>query len=871
VRRAILILVGTLLLVMLAAGAAYLYARQSLPMIDGTISVAGPSAPIDIVRDADAVPHVFATTKIDGLFGLGYVHAQDRLWQMEFQRRIGFGRLAEVLGEAALPQDRFLRTVGFGRAARAAWDRQPQRTRQEVEAYVAGVNAFLSTHHGRALPPEFTLLGFAPEPWTGPDVVVWQKMMAWDLSVNYSLELLRHDIVGAVGTEGLADLMPPYAEEGLSILGTAAGWPVEQGRASRVETPGHVFRDFVRSWPSRIHGTGSTALSTGSASSRSIVPALPSLVAALRHGPPAVTDFLFEGSRIEAIGSNNWVVDGSLTASGKPMLANDPHLGARAPSLWYLAHVSAGEYDAIGATIPGTPAIVLGRNRFVAWGATNVAADVQDLYLEHIDATGRFAEFRGRQEPLQITAETILVKGRSPVRIEVRVSRHGPLVSDAINAMNQASPAKRAAPPLEPMAFRWTALDADDTTITAMMRISEAHTWTAFTEACRDFVVPSQNFVYADVDGHIGYLAPGRIPIRKSGDGSQPAAGWTGESEWTGWIPFEELPRAFDPPSHLIVTANQRPTLAGDPHLLGVEWPESYRAQRILERLQQKTKLTPDDFASIQSDTQSMHAREVLPILLEHAQPYDTADAEAIRLLRRWNYDARGDSAAAALFEAWFLHLAPTMVGDDLGPLITESYEGRFSYVTRFVLRTLTRAPSAAPRQDQGESGPPESARNWCDDRRTAPIETCDDAVSKALDDAVKDLTRRIGGDMVRWRWDAVHHAMFPHSPFDNVALLRPLFSRSIASAGDWSTVDVGAVAADHRYEQRSVASYREIVDLSPENDSRFADALGQSGHPLSRHYDDFLQGWRAVTHRPMRMDRREIERDAIGRLRLTP
>jgi penicillin G amidase len=855
------------ILAIVAGVAAYFYARRSLPDLVGAIQLDGISAPVEIVRDKDAVPHVFASTKLDGLYGLGYVHAQDRLWQMEFQRRLGFGRLSEIFGSATLPQDRFLRTVGFGRAAREAWARIPSPTKAQVEAYVAGVNAFLATHRGSALPPEFALLRFEPEPWDGADVVVWQKMVAWDLSANYSLELLRHDILGRVGSERLAELMPPYANGGLNILGLSS--------AEATRTPGGLnTEDFQHRRPTL--GTTPAA--------RENVSWTGALSASLSEGPPSVRDLLLGGSVTESLGSNNWVVDGTLTATGLPLLANDPHLTARLPSIWYLAHVSAGDYDAIGATFPGTPAIILGRNRFVAWGATNVAADVEDLFLEKLDASGKFAEFQGTQEALQVIPEAIRVKGREPVKIDVRLSRHGPLVSDAINANNAASQtaARRALPPLEPLAFRWTALDPDDTTLVAMMRISEARDWTDFTAALRDFVVPAQNFVYADVAGHIGYCAPGRIPIRARGDGQLPVNGWTGESEWIGWVPFDQLPRVYDPPEHAIITANQRPMPPSYKHLLGVDWPESYRAQRIADLLRGKTRLTANDFSAIQADTVSLHARTMLPVLLEHVRPKGAADALAVRMLSQWNYDARGDSAPAAIFSAWFLHLAPALLTDQLGQLTTANYQGRFSFVTRFLLQTLSSpdsgssgiedAPSVGGRgvADRATSGTGQSHSDfWCDDSRTAEKETCELVVTKALNEAIDDLTRHLGNDMPRWRWDAVHRAKFPHQGLDRVLGL--LLSRSVPSAGDWSTIAVGTVSTDSPYDQLSVASYRQIVDLSPANDSRFIDAVGQAGHPQSRYYDNFLEDWRAAKHRPMRIERAEVERGAVGSLRLVP
>jgi penicillin amidase len=836
---------AVLLVAAMAAAGGYVYLRRSLPQVDGTEKVAGLSAPVEIIRDADAIPHIIAATKLDGLFGLGYAHAQDRLWQMEFQRRIGHGRLSEVLGAATLPQDRFLRTVGFGRAARTAWASMPEWAKQQVNAYVGGVNAFITTHHGSALPPEFTLLRFEPEPWTGEDVVVWVKMMAWDLSGNYSFELLRHDLIVAAGAERMNQLMPSYAEDGLSILPRLeeAGRAGKAGGSDRKSTY-LAHQAYLPYSPHMPYQPSSWSRAFTSAVS----------------GDPRVRDFL-TGAATEGLGSNNWVVDGTLTASGKPLLANDPHLGTRLPSTWYLAHVLAGDFEVIGGTFPGIPAVALGRNRSIAWGATNVAADVEDLFVEHLDAAGTHYEFRGAQEPITVIPETIVVKGGAAVVLNVRVTGHGPLISDAINANNAEAKTSPKPSAVEPLAFRWTALDADDGTLAAFLKVNDAHNWTEFTEALSGYVAPSQNFVFADTDGHIGYYAPGHIPIRASGDGSRPADGWNGEAEWTGWVPFDELPHTFDPPEHVIVTANHRPAPASYRYNLGLEWTEPYRAQRIVALLAGSTgpglpatpRFTPDDFARIQGDTLSLHAKELVPLLLTHSRAVDPRDQPAVDRLRQWNFDATTDSAATAIFQAWFLHLTPALVADELGPGPTELYQGKFSFVSRFLVTTL--ASNDSP---------------WCDDVKTQKRETCDDTVAAALRQGVEDLQRRMGGDMTRWRWDTVHLAVFPHA-LDSVAALRPILSRSIGIAGDWSTVNVGVTAADHLYESHMIPGYREIIDLSSANDSRFIDAVGQSGHPLSPHYDDFLNSWRTVRHRKMRTSREEIERGAIGHLRLTP
>jgi len=834
-RLAIKTLTGIALLVVLLCLVAYGYLRRSLPLVDGTLVVSGIGNAVEIIRDADSIPHVFASTRLDALYGLGYVHAQDRLWQMEFQRRIGHGRLSEIFGTATVPQDRFLRTVGFGRAASSAWERLTPESRRPIDAYVRGVNAFIESHHGR-FPPEFTLLRFEPQPWSGVDVLVWVKMMAWDLSANYSYELMRLDLMARVGPARTAELLPRYPDAGLSILSPEAARRIP---LSPPEPAGGSSKRPADATAGALQTSGSWSAA---------------LTRALSGGDGSVRGLLLGGTRADALGSNNWVVDGTLTASGKPLLANDPHLGTHVPSLWYLAHMSAGDFDVIGATLPGAPAVAIGRNRFIAWGETNVAADVEDLYREHLDPSGTSAEFRGAYEPLRTVRETIQVSGSSPVIVEVRVSRHGPLISDAINANNAASARDPKPASLEPLAFRWTALEEEDNTVGAFLGLNQAHNWAEFTAALRMFTVPSQNFVYADVDGHIGYYAPGRIPIRATGDGSIPAEGWTGEMEWTGWIPFDQLPHAYDPPDHFLITANQRPASPPYSHLITVDYPEPYRAQRLHELIGGRDNLTPDDFRAMQADRRSLHARTLLPVLLQHVRPEASADRQAVDLLRRWNFEAQGDSAAEAIFQAWFLRLAPAIAGDELGPLSLDSYDGRFSYITRFVVNTLT-----------DDNNP------WCDNVQTSTHETCADAVTAALHEGMAALTGKLGADLAGWRWDAVHRAVFPHQGLDAVRLLRPLLSRSVPSAGDWSTVNAAPVESDHPFEQREVPGYRQIIDLSPANDSRFLDAVGQSGHFLSRHYDDSLPDWQNVRHRRMRMDRTEIEKGAIGHLRLAP
>lgn len=852
--------VGLLVVLLLAGLGGYWYLRQSLPEYSGTVTVDGIFGDVDIVRDADAIPHIIASNRQDALFGLGYVHAQDRLWQMEFQRRIGHGRLSEVLGAAALPQDRFLRTVGFGRAARSAWQRLSVEARADINAYVAGVNAFISTHHGRQLPPEFTLLRYEPEPWSGEDVMVWVKMMAWDLSANYSSELFRRDLIAKVGSARAAQLLPGYADDWITTVGQSTGATGE--RETLAPSAGSVAPPPVSSSASAAVIDAGRPAVPGTRATADFTEWSTLALRALTVGDPEVADRLVNGARTEALGSNNWVVDGTLTASGKPLLANDPHLATHIPSLWYLAHMSAGAFDVSGATLPGTPAVAIGRNRHIAWGETNVAADVQDFYLEKLSADGRSAEYAGQTEPITVVREEIKVSGAPSVMVDVRITRHGPLVSDALNAMNAAAPGAEPRAELPPMAFRWTALDGDDTTIEAFFKLNQASNWDEFRESMRLFVTPSQNFVYADDQGHIGYFVPGRIPVRAQGDGLTPVPGWTGEHEWTGYIPFESLPQLYDPPSHMIVTANARPNAHTDPFLIALEYPDPYRAEQIAALLRAKKGLTPDDMRAIQADVYSRHAATLLPLLLAHVDAgaagvagvagVDEDVRRAVAMLKSWQFRADRDAAAPAIFEAWFLQLASAIAGDELGPRLLDGYKGRYSSITRFVTRTLATNDAM-----------------WCDNHNTPAAESCQAVVTQALRDAVQALKPRLGADLAKWQWGAIHQAVFPHQGLDAVRQLRPLLNRSIANGGDWSTVNVGSVDADHWYEQRAIPGFREILDLSPANDSRFQDAVGMSGHFLSPHYDDFIAPWQQVEHKKMRMERADIDAGAVGTVKL--
>ena len=760
--------IGLLLVVLIAS---------TFPKESGRVRVAGLSAPVTIETDANGVPTIRAGSAADALFGLGYVHARDRLWQIEYQRRIGAGRLAEILGPRLVETDRFLRTVGFRRAALAAWEGLSAETRASVEAYVRGLNAYLATSSAR--PVELRILRCRAEPFDPVDGIVWGKLMAWDLAGNARNEIRRSRLLRAVGRGRAAELLPPTPKT-TTILEDAE-WrgplPLPAGREE-----------------GRGAGTTSAALPS-------------SLLARLDRS------FALAGARDpddSALGSNSWVLAGSRTLSGRPILANDPHLGLRAPSVWYLARLIAPGYSVAGATLPGLPGVVIGRNARIAWALTSLEPDVQDLFVEEVDpaAPSRY-RWRGEWREFETRQETIRVRGGEDVRFEVRSSVHGPIVSDVLEGAGTLGRA---------VALRWAALDPADRTAEALERLNRAAGWSDFLESLSLFHAPPQNFLYADVDGHIGYTAAGSVPIRPRSDGLLPVSG-AGDDDWAGYVPFDELPRTFDPPRGYLVTANNRVVSDGYPHPLAGEWPEPYRARRITDRIVAKEKLGVEDVRSIQLDRLSLQATELLPFLLDTV-PADAPSREALATLAKWNREFAPDSAAAAIYAAWYAALS-RMPQDELGETPLGGLRSRF-------LINSFRANS-----------------DWCDDLATSVRETCAAYRARTLAEAVTLLTARLGTDPGRWRWENLHRARFPHGIFDGVPVLRRLFSLERGQGGDGSTVNVGAYRLDGSFRMTDGPSYRQIVDFATPDHLRFVHTTGQSGNVFDRRYRNLLPLWR--------------------------
>jgi len=773
------------LLVALLSG--LLWLRTSLPKTRGELALPGLSAPVEVVRDSHAVPYIYADSSEDALFALGFVHAQDRLFQMDFQRRVGAGRLSEVLGEAALETDRFLRTLGVYRVAERTLPHLSAETQGALEAYSAGVNAFLEGRRG-ALPPEFLILGYGPEPWRSADSLVWMKMMAWDLGGNWDDELLRARLLQVLPPERVAELWPPYPGDA----------PV-------------ALPDFTALYEK---------LPLDDLWARSPKPL-----------PPGA-------------GSNSWVLAGSKSVTGAPLLANDPHLGLQAPALWYFAHLSAPGLEVTGATLPGLPLVVLGRSDRFAWGFTNTGPDTQDLFIEQLGPGERYRTPTG-WEYLRVREEIIRVKGQPDVPLTVRETRHGPLISDVSAAAAEVAGAEGASYAL---AFAWPALREDDRSVQAGLELNRARDWDEFTEALRDFHAPQQSIVYADVDGNIGLYAPARVPVRAAGDGLVPVPGWTGEYDWTGFVPFGELPHVFNPPPGQIITANHKLVPDSYPHFLTHDWSEPYRAERIAALLGAQDKHSLGSFRDIQADQLSRMANDFLPFLL--AAQVDGAEARALQdRLAAWDGVMAADAPEPLIFSAWYRAFTRLVLEDDLGELFDDFWGFRPIFFRNVIA---------------GQAW-------WCDHAETLEVESCELLAATALRQASQTLRERYGDDPERWRWGDAHYADHDHPVFGETPLAR-FFNLRIPNGGDPFTVNAARYAIDgDGAAQTTGPGFRAVYDLADLERSRFIHPTGQSGNPLSKHYRDFLRPWVEVAYLPMVTARERVEEGALGTLTLTP
>ncbi|GLI05712.1 beta-lactam antibiotic acylase [Paenibacillus tyrfis] len=783
---------GVLALGVAASGGSYWFVRNALAKTDGEL-ILGVSKPVSVMRDDYGIPHIYASNERDLMFAQGYVHAQDRLWQMELARRSVSGRLAEVIGEAVLPQDRFNRTIGFRRMADELLPRLDERTKEALQAYADGVNAFKETG---SLPIEYTLTGAAFEPWQIGDSIAIGKNMAWYLGDNAVTELFVSLSLKKLGFDKTQSLIPEIR-------------PVEGGAVS---------------------------LKDGDA--RKLVGLID---ASRRYGIPG-----------EGLGSNNWVVAGSKSVTGKPLLANDMHLQLGAPSIFYQNHLTvSGQYSVTGVVFPGLPGVVAGHNEHIAWGFTNLNPDVQDLYMEKPNPNNPHQfEYEGQYEDAIVIEETFRVKGRAePVRGETVITRHGPIITDIVKEIGLSEQLS------QPLALRWTAYDSGPgNEITAWLTMNRAKNHDEFEQAMRLFAAPAQNIVYADDQGNIGWRANGRIPIRAKGDGMQPVPGWTDEYEWKSYIPWEELPHAWNPSEGYIATANNRIVDDKYPYFITNNWSESYRADRIHQMLREKARLTLQDMQRIQGDWQNLQAAQYrdiwLPILKRGS--WNASQQQALRTLEQWMRDPVdapdlvGPSIFHITLNKTMLKLLEPQLGPDLyddflstglsGKAITELFAGKNN-------KWLA-----------GTDG------------------TIEQALLDGFKEALRLLEQQLGGKQEKWVWGAIHTLTFEH-PLGAMKPLNLMFNDGPHPYGG-SNVTVGDASYSRKewpYEVVVGAPWRFTADLSNLKASEEIMIMGASGQLGSSHYSDQTSMWLTGRYKTMYFDEADVAAHTKATLVLRP
>ena len=777
-RRVLLPVVGAVLaglaLVALAIGGLYWrWSRAALPQVDGEASLPGLSAPVTVRRDGLGVPHLSAASILDAVRAQGYVTAQDRLWQMDLMRRRALGELSEAFGEGALRADKEIRTLGLGEAARRTVALVPPHLREELDAYAAGVNAYVESHRA-ALPLEFRLLRYAPRRWEPTDTVAVGKLLAMDLAQGWEGEAFRATV---------GDQLPPDVQD--------------------ILYPTLFAQDRILFGRDRA------------------------------PSPDTRASAALEGD--VAIGSNNWVVSGARTASGLPLLANDPHLGLGVPSIWTAVHLTAPGLDVAGVTLPGVPGVILGRNRDVAWGCTNVHDDGADLYVEEFDprdpglyrTAGGWERVTVRREPIRVREGALSSSWRT-VEHPVRVTRHGPLIEIRGRLY----------------ALRWTALE-DAVELPAFAGAGRARGWDEFKEALRQYPGPSQNFVYADRTGRIAWYSAGRLPIRRGLDGSRPYAGASPEGDWTGYVPFDELPHVVDPASGILVTANNRLVGTDYPHRVTRGGVGPWRAAALLESLEARAGWTADDMARLQGERLSIPHRDLARALLDAASrhPGDASWREVAETMKGWDGRMEADSRAAAMAFATFRALGERAIGGRLG--------------NRPFAKALSRRVAATHRLllERPASWVPAGDGDW------------DGLLLASWREATSEIAKSLGTDPARWTWGAMNRIAVLH-PL--AAAFRPLGALlsppEVESGGSSTTPNVLATTPSGAVEGPSM---RFIADMADPDNTRLVNFMGQSGHPASPHFADQFDPWLKVESRRLPFTPAAVAREARHTLTL--
>lgn len=813
IQLVLVIFVVLLVLIALVGGfLLYIYwglIQRPTPKPSERTAFKGLNERVEILLDKHGIPHIYAQNESDLFRAQGYMHARDRLWQMEQNRRIARGTLAEVFGDQAFDVDRFSRIIGFRRAAQAEAALLDAATLATVEAYVAGINAYIDGNPGR-WGAEFNLLRFGAERWQVEDVVALHKLFAWSLSANWESELTRLQLMAQVGPMRAAELEPDYPVKTPVILEAVGSSEMTR----LLSTAGLLLNEYekIKQWV----------------------------------GQPSA-----------GMGSNSWVIAPKHSQNRRAMLCNDPHLALQIPGVWYENVLHCPPLDVSGVSYPGLPGVLIGHNEEIAWGLTNAFVDVQDLYLERADDNDptRF-EFGGEWESATVLEERIRVRRQSELHVEkVVITRHGPLISNLIGENSALS---------QPLSLRWTG-HLPTQGIRSVLQLNRAQDWDAFVAALSEWGLAPQNVTYADRDGNIGYLLAGAIPIRRQNLGIIPAPGWDGGHEWTGMVPPNELPRLFNPPSGRIVTANNK--IVGDDyhHFMGVDYLPGWRAARLEEILAEKERYSLRDMEEMQLDVTSKFAAVLTPFFAQ-LNSDDPFIKVAIGYLRRWTFQMDAESTASLILHYAMLCLLDEVYGNKLNTL-RDPYLGVTrspiflvnSYAHRATLKLIELLAA-------------EEESPWYTDMETQRHRTRDEVLYAALAQAVKMIRSELGDNARRWNWGRVHQVRYTH-PLGSVRLFKSLFNRGPFPVGGDATTPNQTSYAPHfplGFVQ-ATASYRQIYDVGMWDQAKAVTTSGQSGHPMSANYADQITMWLEGVYHPMPWSREAVRTAAKNRIELLP
>ena len=766
------------LLAAVVAGVALAYHvifRRPLPRTSGELAVEGLDGTVAVTRDAHGVPRVVASSRHDALLALGFLHGQDRMWQMEVQRRLAAGRLSEVIGPRGVSVDRLMRRLGLRRVSEAEWHvtHASGPVREEVMAYTAGVNAAM---RDRPLAAEFTILRHRPEPWEPEDTLAVGRLLSFSQSGNWEAQLLRMRMLKELGPDVTAALDP--------VLGGVEAMPLDGLEGA----PGVASAGWLEELS-------------------------------------AAEDLLSLSSWAPA--SNSWVLHGSRTTSGRPLLANDPHGPIGIPSPWYRVHLVAGEEELVGLTFCGTPYLVFGRNQGIAWGMVNANVSIQDLYVERFNPNNplQFDDNGTWQDAVRFR-EAIRVRGARTETEDVLVTRRGPIVSPAIGG---AQP---------PMSLRWTGFDSEVDSISWSRRLNLATDWKTFRAAISSCAAPALGVTYADVSGNIGYRLSGFVPLRRRGQGRIPSRGWSREDEWQGFISLEEMPELFNPEAGMVVAANQPVALETCPHAIVGEPSGAYRAGRIEQALRERGRVSPEMCAELMGDLTSAAAVAFLALVRDAARRYPAGrPEEAVELLLGWDGRMSLGTPAAALYQVACMELFDRTAGNRMSPELR-----------RFVLgEGPTQLSSDGPFRGRLSSGVLVLAAGTIGAGQP-------EILWSSLDAAWAKLAGTQGRDVARWSTGPVQRFSLTHPLAGAVPALAAILNRGpLSLPGDADTVRVGTVAEGPSGDRRATSAfYRAVYDLGDVHRSGWASVPGQSGHPASPHYADLLQGWLEARLEPL-------------------